>query len=170
MPISRQTVCDVLARRIVATAATLLLILSACSSGSPYDSEALRRLAPIVEKDRAASDSGAPLSLVAVRDEADSRGMSTSIGASRGIENLSVETVNGGGVQRVFAVLDGSDCLFGIVDTGTSPVAVYWLLVEGVYTATDVVPSGTCSASAYFGIDVSGVTLSTDQTSPTRLG
>lgn len=148
----------------------LLFLVAACSSGSPYDSEALRRLAPIVEKDRAASDSGSPLSLVAVRDEADALGMSTSIGASRGIENLSVETVNGGGVQRVFAVLDGEDCIFGIVDTGTSPVAVYWLLVEDIYTATDVVPSGTCSASAYFGIDVSGVTLSTDQTSPTRLG
>jgi hypothetical protein len=151
-------------------AATAVLVTVGCSASAPYDSEALRRLAPIVEQDRAAAQSGSPLSLVAIRDAADSLGMSTSIGASRGIENLSVETVNGGGVQRVFAVLDGEDCLFGIVDTGTSPVAVYWLLVEGVYTATDVVPSGTCSASAYFGIDVSGVMLSTDQTSPTRLG
>lgn len=145
-------------------------LATACSSEKLYDSQALQRLEPIVEMDRAAADAGAPLSLVAVRDEATKLGMATSIGASRGLDDLSVETVNGGGTQRVFAVLDGSDCLFGVVDTTTDPVAAKWLLVEDVYTATDVVPSGTCSASAYFGIDLAGTVLSVDPAYPTRLG
>lgn len=148
----------------------LALLVTSCSSSGPYDSAALQRLEPIVEMDRAAADAGAPLSLVTVRDEAEKLGMATSIGASRGVEDLSVETVNGGGSQRVFAVLDGSDCLFGVVDTTTDPVSSKWLLVEDVYTATDVVPSGTCSASAYFGIDLTGTVLSADPSSPTRLG
>lgn len=148
----------------------LALLVSGCASGKPYDSEALRRLTPIVEMDRAAADGGAPLSLVAVRDEAAKLGMDTSIGASRGVGDLSVETVNGGGSQRVFAVLDGSDCLFGVVDTTTDPVSSAWLLVDDVYTATDVVPSGACSASAYFGIDLAGTVLSIDPAAPTRLG
>jgi len=150
--------------------ASLLLLLTACSSGKPYDSDALRRLTPIVEMDRAAADGGAPLSLVAVRDEAAKLGMSTSIGASRGVDDLSVETVSGGGSQRVFAVLDGNDCIFGIVDTTADPVSSAWLLVKDVYRATAVVPSGTCSASAYFGIDLAGRVLSIDPAAPTRLG
>jgi len=158
-------------RKLAVLASTVLITgMVACTATSPYDSEALRRLAPIVEMDRAAADGGVPLSLAAVRDEAVKLGMATSIGASRGVEDLSVETVNGGGSQRVFAVLDGSDCLFGVVDVTTDPVSSMWLLVEAGYTAPDVVPSGTCSASAYFGIDLAGTTLSTDPASPTRLG
>jgi hypothetical protein len=155
--------------RAISVVSLVLFLVTGCTTSESYDSEALRRLAPIVEQDRAAAQTGSPLSLAAVRDAADALGMTTSIGASRGVENLSVETVNGGGVQRVFAVLDGEDCLFGVVDTGARPVAVYWVLAEDVYTATDIVPSGTCAASAYFGIDVSGAELSTEQTSPTRL-
>lgn len=141
-----------------------------CSSSRPYDSEALRRLAPIVERDRSAADTGTPLPLSEIRDEATRLGMAISIGASRGTTDLSVETINGGGTLRAFAVLDGNDCLFGVVDTTVEPVSASWLLVEDVYTATDVVPSGTCSASAFFGIDVSGLVLSTDASQPTRLG
>lgn len=155
---------------VAAVCSVFLLALTGCASNTPYTSEALQRLEPIVEMDRAAADAGTPLSLVTVRDEAEKLGMATSIGASRGVEDLSVETVNGGGSQRVFAILDGSDCLFGVVDVASDPVSSKWLLVEDVYTTTDVVPSGTCSASAYFGIDLSDTVLSTDPASPTRLG
>jgi hypothetical protein len=154
----------------LASVVSPLLLFAGCSPSGPYDSGALQRLEPIVELDRAAADAGAPLSLVAVRDEAAKLGMATSIGASRGVDDLSVETVNGGGSQRVFAILDGNDCLFGVVDTTTDPVASRWLLVEDVYTAIDVVPSGACSASAYFGIDLAGTVLSVDPAYPTRLG
>lgn len=140
-----------------------------CVANSAYESEALRRLAPIVEMDRSAANNGTPLSLLVVRDEAAKLGMATAVGASRGIEDLSVETVNGRGEQRVFAVLDADDCLFGVVDTTAVPVTTSWLLVENVYTATNVVPSGTCSASAYFGIDLANIKLSFDPSSPTRL-
>lgn len=156
--------------RLLPVAFVALLLPAGCASSAPYSSNALRRLEPIVEMDRTAADQGTPLSLVAVRDEATKLGMRTSIGASRGVDDLSVETVNGGGSQRVFAVLDGSDCLFGVVDTTVDPVASKWLIVDDIYTATDVVPSGTCSASAYFGIDLGGTVLSADPTAPTRLG
>ncbi len=147
-----------------------LIVLAACSSAAPYDSPALAKLAPIVEMDRAAAQSGTPLSLVKVRDTANQAGMTVHVGASRGLDTLSVETISGGGTQRVFAMLDGEDCLFGVVDTTAAPVAVYWLIIKDVYTATDVTASATCSASAYFGIDLEGVTLSPDPSSPTRLG
>ena len=156
--------------RVLSAAVLLALLAAGCSSRSPYDSEALRRLSPIVEKDRSAADSGSPLTLSEVRDEATRLGMATSIGASRGIGDLSVETVNGGGDRRVFAVLDGSDCLFGVVDVTSAPVTSSWLLIEDIYTATKVVPSGTCSASAFFGIDLAGVDLSSEPSRPTRLG
>jgi len=145
-------------------------LVAACADAPPYDSEALRRLLPVVEADRAASAAGTPLTLVEIRELAYETGAETSIGASHGVENLSVETISDGGVRRVFAMLDGEDCLFAVVDTGASPPAVNWVLVDAIYTAVDVVPSAVCSASAYFGIDVAGVDLSVDPSSPTRLG
>lgn len=146
------------------------IVLGACSGAGPYDSESLRRMLPVVEADRAASVAGTPLSLVEIRETALEVGAQTSIGASRGPDNLSVETISDGGVRRVFAMLDGDACLFAVVDTGASPVVVNWVLVDDIYTAVDVVPSGACSASAYFGIDLAGIELSRDPASPTRLG
>jgi hypothetical protein len=156
--------------RVSLVSAAFLASTAGCAANTAYDSEALRRLVPIVEMDRSAAAAGTPLSLLAVRDEAAKLGMATAVGASRGVEDLSVEIVNGQGAHRVFAVLDTDDCLFGIIDTTTDPATASWLLVENIYTATDVVPSGTCSASAYFGIDLSSTKLSFDPSSPTRLG
>lgn len=148
----------------------LAIVLAACSS-APYSSPALDRLAPIVELDRSHVErTGRGLELAAVRDAASAAGMSVAIGASRGVENLSVEIVSDKGVRRVFAMLDGDDCLFAVVDTAVSPPTTSWLLVADVYTAVAVVPSAVCSASAFFGIDLSGRTLSTNASSPTRLG
>jgi hypothetical protein len=146
------------------------LVLVACSS-SPYESPALVRLAPIVELDRANVErAGVGLELAAVRDAAAREGMSVAIGASRGVDDLSVETISERGVRRVFAMLDGDDCLFAVVDTAAKPPVVYWLLVADVYKAVEIVPSAACSASAFFGIDLSGRSLSLDSANPTRLG
>lgn len=159
-------------RRVLCSPFLAAALLAGCGSATtPYDSEALRRIAPIVEMDRAAVvATGEGLELAAVRDAAEEEGLAVSIGASRGLEDLSVETISANGVQRAFAMLDGADCLFGIVDTSSSPPPVYWLLVEDIYAATDVTASATCSASAYFAIDLTGTTLSVDPSSPTRLG
>lgn len=152
------------------------LLIAGCAtarqdvSEADYASVTLDKLLPLVQADLVATRKGQTLTIAETRALAEQSGIDVSIGPSRTLTEISIDFIYNSGQRKAYAMSDGPDCLFALLDTTTDPAVANWVLVTDIYTATETVPSAVCAAEAFWGVDTTGITLSSDPMHPTRLG